>query len=91
MFERIYDDNTRVVRLFGILTSILNHVLATHCLFVFKFATPVAERLGALFLNLSIISPLGSSLALATCETRQVLLVGVPGVFLGVLPFAPTY
>ena len=62
-----------------------------HTLFVFKFATPVAERLGALFLNLSIISPLGSSLALATCETRQVLLVGVPGVFLGVLPLAPTY
>ena len=82
MFERIYDDNTRLVRLFGILTSFLNHVLATQCLFVFsKFATPVAERLGALFLNLSIISPLGSSLALATCETRQVLLVGVPGVF----------
>ena len=48
MFERIYDDNTRLVRLFGILTSFLNPALATQCLFVFKFATPVAERLGAL-------------------------------------------
>ena len=46
-------------------------------------AAPVAERLRALFLNRAIISPLclGSSPALATCETSQVLLVGVPGGF----------
>ena len=44
--------------------------------------------------NHSIISPLsgvGSSLALATCETSQVLLAGVSGGFPGVLPFHPTY
>ena len=33
----------------------------------------------------------GSSPALATCETSQVLLAGVPGGFPGVLPFRPTY
>ena len=33
----------------------------------------------------------GSSLALATCETSQVLLAGVSGGFPGVLPFRPTY
>ena len=33
----------------------------------------------------------GSSPALATYETSHVLLVGVPGGFLGVLPFCPTY
>ena len=32
-----------------------------------------------------------SSPALATCETRQVLLAGVSGGFPGVLPFRPTY
>ena len=45
-------------------------------------------------LNHSIISPLcgvGSSPALATCETSQVLLAGVSGGFPGVLPFRPTY
>ena len=53
-------------------------------------AAPVAERLRALFLNHSIISSLyhltavsgvGSSPALATCETSQVLLAGVSGGF----------
>ena len=48
-------------------------------------AAPVAERLRALFLNHSIIltavSGVGSSPALATCETSQVLLAGVPGGF----------
>ena len=33
----------------------------------------------------------GSSPALATCETSQVLLAGVSGGFPGVLPFRPTY
>ena len=37
------------------------------------------------------MSGVGSSPALATCETRQVLLAGVSGGFLGVLPFRPTY
>ena len=37
------------------------------------------------------MSGIGSSPALATCETSQVLLVGVPGCFPGVLPFRPTY
>ena len=46
-------------------------------------AAPVAERLRALFLNHSItaVSGVGSSPALATCETSQVLLAGVPGRF----------
>ena len=44
-------------------------------------------------LNHSIISPsgVGSSPALATCETSQVLLAGVSGGFPGVLPYRPTY
>ena len=33
----------------------------------------------------------GSSPALATCETSQVLFAGVSGGFPGVLPFRPTY
>ena len=37
------------------------------------------------------VSGVGSSPALATCETSQVLLVGVSGGFPGVLPFRPTY
>ena len=37
------------------------------------------------------MSGVGSSPALATCETRQVLLAGVSGGFPGVLPFRPTY
>ena len=35
------------------------------------------------------MSGVGSSPALATCETRQVLLVGVSGGFPGALPFRP--
>ena len=37
------------------------------------------------------MSGVGSSPALATCETRQVLLAGLSGGFPGVLPFCPTY
>ena len=37
------------------------------------------------------VSGVGSSPALVTCETSQVLLAGVPGGFPGVLPFRPTY
>ena len=33
----------------------------------------------------------GSSPALATCETRQVLLAGLSGGFPGLLPFRPTH
>ena len=43
-------------------------------------AAPVAERLRALF-HLTALSGAGSSPALATCETSQVLLAGVPGGF----------
>ena len=41
------------------------------------------------FDHLTAVSGKGSSPALATCETRQVLLAGVPGGFPGVLPFRP--
>ena len=46
-----------------------------------------------MFLLYRNISPSGegSSPALATCETSQVLLAGVSGGFPGVLPFRPTY
>ena len=37
------------------------------------------------------MSGVGLSPALATCETRQVLLAGVSGGFPGVLPFRPTF
>ena len=37
------------------------------------------------------MSGVGSSPALATCETSQVLLAGVSVGFPGVLPFRPTY
>ena len=50
------------------------------CLTLYS-ATPVAKRLRALLLNLSIISSLSgmcSSPAVATCETNQVMLAGVP-------------
>ena len=55
----------------------------------------MAERLRAMFLNHSIdhlttVSGVGSSPALATCATSQVLLAGVPGGFsLGPSVFAP--
>ena len=39
--------------------------------------------------HLTAVSGVGSSPALATCETSQVLLVGVSGGFPGVLPFRP--
>ena len=42
--------------------------------YVFLVVAPVAERLRALFLNhLTTVSGAGSSAALATCETSQVL------------------
>ena len=43
------------------------------------------------FDHLTAVSGVGSSPALATCETSQVLLAGVSGDFPGVLPFRPTY
>ena len=43
------------------------------------------------FLFSTAVSGVGSSPALATCETRQILLAGVPGGFSGALPFRPTY
>ena len=43
------------------------------------------------FLFSTAVSGVGSSPALATCETWQILLAGVPGGFPGVLPFRPTY
>ena len=43
------------------------------------------------FLFSTAVSGVGSSPALATCETRQIQLAGVPGGFPGVLPFRPTY
>ena len=43
------------------------------------------------FHHLTAVSGVGSSPALATCETSQVLLAGVSGGFPGVLPFHPTY
>ena len=43
------------------------------------------------FDHLTAVSGVGSSPALAACETSQVLLVGVTGGFPGVLPFCPTY
>ena len=36
------------------------------------------------------VSGVGSSPALATCKTNQVLLEGVSGGFPGILPFRPT-
>ena len=41
--------------------------------------------------DLVIVTGVGSSPALATCETSQVLLAGVSGGFPRVLPFSPTY
>ena len=41
--------------------------------------------------HLTAVSGVGSSPALATCETSQVLLAGVSGGFPGVLSFRPTY
>ena len=41
--------------------------------------------------HLTAVTGVGSSPALATCETSQVLLAGVSGGFPGVLPFRPTY
>ena len=53
----------------------------------------MAERLRVLFLNhyhITAVSGVGSSPALATCETSQVLLAGVPGGFSWGSPvFAP--
>ena len=43
------------------------------------------------FLFSTAVSGVGSSPALATCETGQILLAGVPGGFPGILPFRRTY
>ena len=43
------------------------------------------------FDHLTAVTGVGSSPALATCETSQVLLAGVSGGFPGVLSFRPTY
>ena len=52
----------------------------------------VAEfQLSLSFDHLTAVSGIGSSPALATCETSQNLPAGVSGVFPGVLPFRPTY
>ena len=50
----------------------------------------VAEFQGSYsFDHLTAVTGVGSSPALATCETSQVLLAGVSGGFPGVLPFRP--
>ena len=41
--------------------------------------------------SLTAVTGVGSSPALATCETSHVLLAGVSGGFPAVLPFRPTY
>ena len=72
----------------------VNRVVWIH--FIMQVA-PVAEWVRSLYfsaLNHSIItavSGVGWSSALASCETRQVLLAGVSGGFPGVLTFHPTY
>ena len=43
------------------------------------------------FDHITAVSGVSSTPALATCETRQVLLAGVSGGFPGVLPFRPTF
>ena len=50
-----------------------------------RFKNAVSETLD----HLNAVSGVGSSHALATCETVQVLLTGVSGVFLWVLTFLP--
>ena len=59
----------------------------------FVAAAPVAEWVRSVNFSdhLTAVSGVGSSPALATCETSQVLLEGVSGGFPGVLPFRPTY
>ena len=52
-------------------------------------AVSVAEWVRSLYFT--AVSGVGSSPALATCETSQILLAGVSGGFPGVLPFRPTY
>ena len=43
------------------------------------------------FDHLTTVTGVGSSPALATCDTSHVLLAGVSGGFPGVLPFRPTF
>ena len=43
------------------------------------------------FDHLTAVTGVGSSPALATCETSHVLLEGLPGDFPGILPFRPTF
>ena len=59
-----------------------------HC---FKVSCKEDQIVSGSFDHLNAVSGVGSSPALVTCETRQVLLAGVSGGFPGVLPFRPTY
>ena len=50
---------------------------------------PSSYQVRQKIVHLTAVSGVGSSPALATCETSQVLLAGVSGGFPGVLPFRP--
>ena len=52
-------------------------------------AAPMAEWVRSR--NFTVVTGVGSSPALATCETSHVMLAGVSGGFPGVLPFRPTF
>ena len=54
-------------------------------------ASAFCQILDMMYFSVFAVSGVGSSPALDTCETRQILLAGVPGGFPGVLPFRPTY
>ena len=64
-----------------IFTAVEKYCMFHGCVFVMTLSK---------YLN-TVVSGVGSSPALATCETSQVLLAGVSGDFPGVLPFRPTY
>ena len=76
-------------------------VNSTVCSSYFNSLTPYYNTLEYKFVKsrarsqlyhyLTTVSGVGSNPALATCETRQVLLAGVSGGFPGVLPFRATY
>ena len=71
------------IEVFFFFYVLLKKVGSAGCL-IFRLAAPMAKRLRALFLNHLIMSPLsgvGSSPTLATYETSQVLLAGMPGGF----------
>ena len=62
------------------------HILCIKCIHSFTLYTTFHR---AKISVLTAVSGVGSSPALATCETSQVLLAGVSGGFPGVLPFRP--